>query len=174
MKIKLTIIAVLYMAICNAQTIEEMYNTESITGNIAHLGEVATANLVIDDANGDNEITKPLIVVEGFDPGTIINTENPYGETDYEDFIRTLEFSSSTNLRNLIWDENNKDYDIIYVDWENGVDFLERNAFALESVIEWVNTEKNRVGSTEPNVILGQSMGGVIARWALADMEEVT
>src|SRR5690554_2472064 len=78
---------------------------------------------------------------------------------------------SGNQLRALIR-ETNKEYDIIYVDWNNGVDYLQRNAYALQAVIAWVNQEKNENNSTEPNVVLGQSMGGVIARYALTDMEE--
>ncbi len=39
----------------------------------------------------------------------------------------------------------------------------------LEDIIDWVNSVK--VGN-EPNVVLGQSMGGVIARYSLKDMED--
>ncbi len=73
-------------------------------------------------------------------------------------------------LQNLIT-TSIKQYDIIYVDWNNGVDYMQRNAYALEEVIKWVNAQKP-VGSIVQNVVLGQSMGGVIARYALADMEQ--
>src|SRR5690554_3674026 len=49
---------------------------------------------------------------------------------------------------------------------------MQRNAYALQEVIKWVNQQKANNGSTEPNVVLGQSMGGVISRYALVDMEE--
>ena len=70
---------------------------------------------------------------------------------------------------NSLLTNSSRQYDIIYVDWDNGVDFLQKNAFALEAVIAWVNSVK--IG-TEKNVVLGQSMGGVVARYALADMEQ--
>jgi hypothetical protein len=41
----------------------------------------------------------------------------------------------------------------------------------VEDIIKWVNTKKAQAGSTTPNVVIGQSMGGVIARYALRDME---
>ncbi len=63
-------------------------------------------------------------------------------------------------------------YDIIYVDWKNGVDYLQRNAYLLETIIQWVNANKQPLNDViQPNVVLGQSMGGVIARYALKDME---
>lgn len=161
--IKLTILLLVGLCKTQAQNVLE----QQITANTPYLGQYATVNLTIDDANGDNEITHPLIVAEGFDLGIIIAPENYNGYQDYGDFRRSL-LTSGSNLRNLVL-ESGKDYDIIYVDWNNGVDYLQRNAYALEAVIAWVNSVK--IG-TEPNVVLGQSMGGVIARWALADMEE--
>lgn len=110
---------------------------------------------------------KPLIVAEGFDAGIILAPEMANGMNTYISFRKSLQVSG-TELQNLIWNSN-KQYDIIYVDWNNGVDFLQKNAFALEAVIAWVNSVK--IG-TEKNVVLGQSMGGVIARYALADMEQ--
>lgn len=171
MKKILIILVLIVCGFCNAQSQPE-YFEQKIIATKAHLGGFSRVNLIIDDANGDNEITKPLIVVEGFDPGRKIIPEEKYGITNYDDFKFTISQSNSNSLINLIENKNIKEYDIIYVDWENGVDYMERNAYALEEVIKWVNTQKAAANSTEPNVILGQSMGGVIARWALADMEE--
>tara|TARA_R110002073_G_scaffold161723_3_gene317376 strand:+ start:24836 stop:28015 length:3180 start_codon:yes stop_codon:yes gene_type:complete len=141
----------------------------NITASTAYLGGFGTVKLTIDDANCDG-IKKPLIVAEGFDVGSIFTPENPEGLFDYGDFRTFLSFSG-TELRNLIYNSN-KDYDIIYIDWGNGVDYMQRNAYALEAVITYVNQQKANNNSTEENVVLGQSMGGIIARWALADMEE--
>ena len=147
-----------------------VYESQRITASDSYLGQKASVNLTIDLANGHSQITKPLIVAEGFDVGVILSPENEYGNTNYEKHFRNSLLNSG-ELKSLIRD-NSKDYDIIYIDWDNGVDYLQRNAYALEEVIKWVNQQKASAGSTEPNVVLGQSMGGVIGRWALADMEE--
>jgi hypothetical protein len=47
---------------------------------------------------------------------------------------------------------------------------LRDNSGVLEEVIKWVNANKT---GPEPNVLLGQSMGGVIGRYTLARMENV-
>jgi alpha/beta superfamily hydrolase len=57
----------------------------------------------------------------------------------------------------------------VYVDFDNGVDYIQRNAYLLETVIKWVNDHK--VGN-QPNKMLGLSFGGIIAQWALRDIEE--
>ena len=52
--------------------------------------------------------------------------------------------------------------------YKKGNDYMQRNAYLVEDVIKWVNSVKQ---GTQQNVVLGQSMGGVIARYALRDME---
>jgi hypothetical protein len=59
----------------------------------------------------------------------------------------------------------------VYVNWVNGTDYIQNNERVAEAVINWVNAQKVISGSTEPNVILGRSMGGIIARYALKRME---
>lgn len=144
----------------------------SITASTTYLGKYGKVKITVDYAGNPSQgIKKPLIVAEGFDLGVILNPEKAYGSNTYlGTFKKSLE-NSSTSLKNLIY-ESYKQYDIIYVDWDNGVDYMQRNAYALEEVIEWVNAQKVLSGSTTKNVVLGQSMGGVIARYALADMEQ--
>ncbi|WP_046758675.1 T9SS type A sorting domain-containing protein [Kordia jejudonensis] len=142
----------------NALGIDEV----EFVGTQTYLGQRNTATLEIDYANDDCTIRRPLIVAEGFDSG-LLGTENGLGDNEYEGFIRDALFFTG-NLADEL-----QDYDIIYVNWGNGKDHLQRNALLLEDIIAWVNSEK--VGNT-PNVVLGQSMGGVIARYALTDMEE--
>lgn len=143
--------------------------SHNITATKNYNGAFGTVKLTIDDTNNDG-IRKPLIVAEGFDAGIILAPEMANGMNTYSQFNNST-YYGGTELRSLIYNTN-KQFDIIYVDWDNGVDFLQKNAFALEAVIAWVNAQKAIVGSTEKNVVLGQSMGGVIARYALADMEQ--
>lgn len=141
------------------------YAKTTITATTAYLSYYGSATVYIKYANGGNTITKPLIVAEGFDTGIVLNPEQEAGDNNIIDFINNVNFSSS----NLPIETSS--YDIIYVDWNNGVDFIQRNAYVLEEVIKWVNTQKAAVGTTTPNVVLGQSMGGLVARYALKDME---
>lgn len=102
---------------------------------------------------------RPLIVSEGFDPWRIISN----GDVDYEG-----NYFGYTNLDTIRKDSLLCNYDLFYIDWyENGAD-IRANAKLLEEVIKWVNENKT---SGEKNVVLGQSMGGLIARYCLRDME---
>ena len=138
------------------------YAKTTITATTAYNGWLGSATVYVRYANGGNTITKPLIVAEGFDTGVILTPEQEAGDNNIDYFLRDINNSFS----NLPIETNQ--YDIIYVDWNNGVDFIQRNAFVLEEVIKWVN--QNKSGSLQ-NVVLGQSMGGLVARYALKDME---
>lgn len=147
-------------------------DTLNIKSTEQYLGEFGSATLLINYGNTTGEIRKPLIVVEGFDPGAVTSPEEPYGATDIEDFLEISSNSLSNDLEDLIIGNetvpNDQEYDIIYVNWSDGTDYMQRNALVLEEVIEWVNEEKT---GDEENVVIGQSMGGLIARYALKDME---
>ncbi|MCY0977166.1 T9SS type A sorting domain-containing protein [Chryseobacterium wangxinyae] len=114
-------------------------------------------------APGRNRVTKPLIVAEGFDMGVIVAPTRDAGLSDIQSFKNSL--LQGGPLAGMI----NSDYDIIYVDWNNGVDYIQNNAGLLAAAISWVNA--NKLG-TEQNVVVGQSMGGLVARYALKDMED--
>lgn len=122
--------------------------------------------LEVRHASTDRKIRKPLIIAEGLDTGIITLPESPAGENNLEDFR-----GSYRNILPNLRDKFNE-YDIIYVNWANGLDYIENNAEVLKEVIRMVNRVKVAAGSTEKNVVLGQSMGGLVARYALKDMED--
>lgn len=145
---------------------------QDITATLAYNGGYGSAKVIIDYASADRKIRKPLIVVEGFDQGVLTNPEEEYGITDYSDFVDIVNASNSFDLRSLVTINNSQQYDIIWVDWNNGTDYIQKNAYVLEEVIKWVNTEKYNNGSSQSNIVLGASMGGLISRYALKDMED--
>ena len=142
------------------------YYKRTINSTIQYLGYNASATIYIRYAPGGTTIRKPLIVAEGFDDGIILKPDQEAGSNNIQQFIDKINFSGS-GLQT-----ETDTFDIIYVDWNNGVTFLQRNAYVLEEVIKWVNAQKALAGSTTQNVVLGQSMGGLIARYALKDMED--
>lgn len=143
---------------------------EAITAVKSYQGVYGSATLQIAYGSSDCKLRKPLIVAEGLDTG-LLAASGTIGDSDIIKFMEEVNSSESTDLRNLVTNNTSIDYDIVYVNWNNGVDYIQRNAYVLEEVIDWVNQEKIANGSSAPNVILGQSMGGVIARYALRDME---
>ncbi len=142
------------------------------TADEAFQGIAGTGFVTIRYRDADLGLRRPLIVVEGYDAGHITNPELQFGTSTINDFNENVFFSNSPALNDVLLN-NLREYDIVYVDWRNGTDFLQRNALLLQTIIRWVNTNKEPLpgGGFADNVILGQSMGGVISRWALRDME---
>lgn len=143
------------------------------TADEAFQGAMAKGFITIQYRDADLGLRRPLIVAEGFDAGHITSPELRFGTSTIFNFYRNVDVqtSGSQSIDDVI--RNFPEYDIIYVDWANGTDYLQRNGLLLETIIRWVNANKEPLpgGGFADNVILGQSMGGVVTRWALRDME---
>ncbi len=147
------------------------YNTQTLTINTASVraynGQKATGEVTIIYNGSTAVLDKPLIVFEGYDTWRILYPDDPNENITWEDYLdntRYIGYFNSTFQSNL----SSRGYDIVYVDYDNGTDYIQRNAYFAEAVINTVNQQKT---GNEPNVVMGISMGGLVARYALADME---
>lgn len=131
--------------------------SQEITGN-SYNGVVTKADVSIIYANNNysGRIKKPLIFVEGFDPRDL----NP-----------TLKGSMTCESVYKKWAEfiDKNQYDFIYVDWQESGEYIQANAYTLINVIETINSLRG--SDSDPAVIIGHSMGGLVARYALKTME---
>ncbi len=142
----------------------------SVTSERFYKFKQGKGKLQIKYAQGNTSIKKPLIVVEGLDTWKITDPNQPNENKTISSFIRSIDRQTDFgSLRTQISDIDK--YDIIYLDYEDGVDYIQRNAFLLQTAIDTINSLKNKSGSIEKNVVLGLSMGGLVARYALRDME---
>ncbi len=106
---------------------------------------------IINDSDGI--LNKPVFVVEGFDP------LNQYSADYY-----AQEYAS------LINQVTNSGRDVVIVSFDDGAAAIENNAAELKNVINSTNAIKQ---GNHPNAVIGISMGGLVARWALKDMEDL-
>lgn len=151
-----------------------------------YCNESVSAKVSVKYKTSSSIITKPLIYVEGFDDlflGSISNISYALEAFDdttglYFNHVMYDLLSSSRGSLNFsdLYDSSNlpesikSEYDIIYIDWENPLADIRANAYLLEDIITWVNGIKlNTTG--KKNVVFGHSMGGLVARYALRDME---
>ncbi len=133
-------------------------------------------------------LRKPIIYVEGYDVGgknSITVALFPFqfqGELGYNllDLISTstdpkergewVRLNDPPRLYNFMNDlDEVAGYDLVFVNY-NTLRSIEDNANMLRRVIEWVNGDKAAINSTEKNVVVGVSMGGLVARYCLANM----
>ncbi len=117
--------------------------------------------------NTSQTLRNPLIVAEGIDPSSVLSIIPNYS---FYDFYRKL-WDVSLDGGSRFWNALISEYDIVFLDYTNGVDDIFRNARLLEKVIEWANAQKANVPDAQPNVVLGVSMGGLVSRVALRRME---
>ncbi len=116
-------------------------------------GSTPSAKVTIKLATGHSGLVKPFIIVEGFDPEGI----SFIGRQEYASFYSSLP------------EEITDTFDLVYIEWDDCKEDIRANANALVSVIDYVNSLKT---GTEKNILYAQSMGGLIARYALCTMEQ--
>ncbi len=133
--------------------------TKSFTQSVS--GETISATASVKYAAGHTSFVKPFIVVEGFDPVE-------FGDTDVNSPYYGKGSTNLSTLFSYLTPNIAENYDIVYVDWNNCEASIEDNAKLLIKIINWVNSQNT---SHSGNVIMGQSMGGLITRYALCEME---
>ena len=136
----------------------------TFTSTQSYCGGTPRATVSINYAASHNKhIVKPFIVAEGIDP---IRFNDSYVSGN---FYRNKGFTNMDRFKNHMPADTSY-YDIVYIDWEDSCAPLELNADILKQVIRFVNHEKT--DSTQSLVLMGQSMGGLISRIALCQMED--
>lgn len=123
---------------------------------------ITTAEGYIIYANGRSYLQKPVIFIEG---------QDVLDEYNFKDLFYVLTERDPDNpnvpLNKLI----SNGYDVIILNFKRtGGQSMRNNAEVLRRLIKWVNQQKQ---GNEKLVVAGMSMGGVIARYTLAKMENV-
>ena len=160
-------------AICDA---EQPFPAGNTVGG-PHSGGTAFV-IYGNNANGTKhtQLTKPFIISEGYNLYDIApelrKCNNP--NNDIEEFFNNIDrnFRNSQGIITGNFRTNllNAGYDIVYIDNARGTDDIVRNAQLFEAAVRWVNQSKVSGLSGQQNVVMGQSMGGLVSRYGLADM----
>lgn len=167
---------------------------EQLTADIQFQGSAGQAEVsyyystngtkICDNKNNTSQsITKPIVIIDGIDYEDSRKGGDIYGENLYY-ISKGQEFNLGDELRKA-------GYDVVILDFPNieknikigpfnykivarrsGADYMERNAFTLVTLLQQLNQRMQAVGSTEKIVVIGPSMGGQVARYALAYMEK--
>lgn len=152
-------------------------------------------------SSNHTKLTKPVIIMDGFDPKDArgILEEN---KKDAGSIVDKMKYKdNASNNQNLIDKLNVEGYDVILLNFpeyivysgeisievwpfinpitysynvynDGGADFIERNANVLKTLIRKTNQDLASNSSSEKLVVIGPSMGGLISRVALKQMED--
>lgn len=145
------------------------------------------------DGATQKKLMKPIIIIDGFDPGDKrkIQDSDPHpdeNDAEHRSVLEIMTYLNSQDERKSILDTlNTLGYDVVIVNhptyYENlvemnpvkidgGADYIERNAMAHIELYKELNLRLAANNSNEQLVIVGPSMGGQISRYALAYMEK--
>ena len=131
-------------------------------------GTTVTAGISVKRAPGHSSIEKPYILVEGFDPWRLMSLT----QSGISSGRGKEGFTGISDVYKWLSQYFTQNYDFIYIDWYDSEADIRANAKLLEEIIKNINAKKHAAGSNEKNIIFAQSMGGLVARYALCTMEK--
>jgi len=118
----------------------------------------------------DGVFDKPFVFVEGIDFGTdhLPTRNGTFGWDAFSSGASTGQYAMLQLMPYWIDTLQQHGYDLVLIDFHDGARNIKENAALVEKVINLCNTYKN---SNESIVVAGASMGGLISRYALRNME---
>lgn len=120
-------------------------------------------------------LKKVIIVVEGYDPANNFPNFTPGQTGGLRGNRSTPEIYQSMIANPGIDELRNFGYTFVVIDWHDSRIDMALNAHALKGVINWLKCEQAMnadVGTHEQFVIIAESMGGLVSRLAMCDMEQ--
>jgi hypothetical protein len=157
---------------CIYTGVGQIFNNANFAANANHSGgEIRVIFAVGNNTPAvgalSHRIRKPLIIAKGFDQAVIAPNLTQEGEFTISDFINGINAPNLTFQFNNALD-NTAGYDLVFIKYNRPTDDIQRNAALLQAVIRAVNAQK-QAGDAQ-NVVMGTSMGGLVARFGLAQM----
>ena len=130
------------------------------------------ASISIKYANPASGIQKPVVLVEGFESAT-----RAYGDISYEGLATGIILNQDNNevfpqMKKISWMYDSllqNGFDIVHVDFEESKIDIHENVSNFVKVLHWIDLQS----PTEPAVVIGASLGGIIARAALLELERL-
>lgn len=153
-----------YYSHCYIKTVQKPNGTRNNNFNTEEINIDGLEGYLTLIKYSDTNITKPLLIVEGFDPDFNNNEKNV--DTEFKYYGRNGYFSilADPGYHYLL---NN--FDVYYLDFKDCTKSIKENARLFEEAINRINSVRDKSGYAP--IVLGSSMGGLIARYGLRDME---
>lgn len=130
------------------------HETLSVTATVPYQGVFGTGEAYVYRSDANPVLTNPVIVVEGFDLDNTLNWDELY---------------ELLNQQNLLEDLRAEGFDAVVLNFTEATDPLQRNAFVVAELIRQVDA---MIPAMTTNVVVGASMGGLCARYALTYLEQ--
>ncbi len=129
------------------------HDTLAITAAIPYNSEFGTGEAYVYRSDANPSLSLPAILVEGFDIDNSMDWDELYELTNQEGLVDSIRAMG---------------YDAVVLNFTDAVDYIQKNAFVLVELIQQI---QGMIAPDKDVVIVGASMGGLAARYALAYME---
>lgn len=129
-------------------------------------GVIAKGIMKVYYAPNHTNVVKPLFMWTGFNTGTATVLSVP---TPFDVWDATAESLFAVDPNKLLEQARQAGYDIIVIEFDDSRTYIQSNAYMVENAIRNVN---GRTTKKEQSVLVTGSMGGLVARYALLDMEK--
>jgi len=137
---------------------------------VFHEGVPVTGQALV-KLGDDGVFDKPLVLIEGFDPDLQDNSPSfGYGDLNWE-VLWNCEgnFNSALDALSPLLDSLlHENFDFVFLDFENGTQSIAHQSALLEYVLNLCSSYRS---GYDPLVLIGPSMGGVVGRYTLRQME---
>ena len=136
-----------------------------------YAGSEAVEGWALPRLGSDQVFDRPVLVVEGFDPG--LSSHIPMvgaGDMHWEVLWHCTEstYPDTEHFPELLDSLYAAGMDLVYVDFSDGTRSVAAQSALVQHVLALCNAAKS---GNEPLVVVGASMGGLIARHALRSLE---
>lgn len=119
-------------------------------------------------SNNDRKLRKPILIVDGFDPQNDRHIEE--NGVDKTSLWSMLSYDNGKHIGDTLITKYG--YDLVFLDYQDGGDYIERNAMVCVEAIRLINSLLQESGSLEQIIIIGPSMGGQVTHYALSYIEK--
>jgi hypothetical protein len=130
------------------------HDTIAVTAGVPWLGQYGTGSAYVYRSDGNPSLANPVIVVEGFDLDDTMGWDELYAQLNQQNLIETLRADG---------------FDAVVLDFTEATAPIQENAFVVAELIAQVGA---MVPPPASHAVVGASMGGLCARYALAWMEQ--
>jgi pimeloyl-ACP methyl ester carboxylesterase len=128
-------------------------DTLAVTAAIPYNGQYGSGEAYVYLSDQHATLTNPVVVVEGFDFDNDMNWEELYALLNQQGLAESLRADG---------------FDAVVLNFADATDYIQKNSFVVVTLIQQVNAA---IGTCGNLAVVGASMGGVAARYALAYME---
>ena len=142
----------------------EMRNGDSQESYHPLLEAVRDLNKLPPSSYYDGTISNYEVGYSTFNWATLVTGVDAEGVEDGE----PLQVQKSPELLQKLYENG---FDIVFVDFESGQQYMENNGFALSKALKLIKDSLDNNESPEKLVVCGASMGGLVSRFAIRDLE---